>query len=240
MKLLTPAPNDTGYRFAPEIISHGVWLSFRFSLSYRDIEELMAERGITLTWETVRQWCLKFGQRDANEPRRRRPHCAGKWHLDEVLRTINGQGHSLWRAVDHHGNVLDILVQSRGDKKAAKRFLRKLLKGLEYVPRVSITEKLASYGAAKRELLPSVEHRQPQELGHPGGKLASTDQTTGRHDARLPIRRTCATLPLGLGPISDHFRPRWHRSARSGVSCDHARPLPHLGGGHRSAKSGIP
>lgn len=112
--------------------------------------------------------------------------------------TSNGQRYSLWRAVDQPGNVLDMLVQSRRDKKAVKDFFRKLLKGLEYVPCVIIPDTLASSGAAKRELVPSVEHRQHNGLGHPGGKLASTDQTTGTHDARLQIRRARATPPPGL------------------------------------------
>ncbi len=113
-----PAPNDKGYRFPPEMISHGVWLSFRFSLSSRDMEERMAEPGITWTDETVREWCLKFGQTSAKEQRCLRPHGGDTWHLDEVFLTINGKQHSLRRAVDQHGTVLDIVVQSRGDKKA--------------------------------------------------------------------------------------------------------------------------
>jgi putative transposase len=112
-----------GYRFPSVIISHCVWLYFRFSLSFRDSEELMAERGIILTSETIRQWCLKFGQTYANELRRRRPRCGDKWHLDEVSLKINGKQHYLWRAVDQHGNVLDILVQSRRNKNAEKRVL---------------------------------------------------------------------------------------------------------------------
>jgi putative transposase len=126
----------------------------------------MAERGVVLTYETVRQWCLKFGQTYANELRRRRPPCGDKWHLDEVFLTINGKRSYLWRAVDQHGNVLDILVQSRRNKKAAKRFFHKLLKGLQCVPRVIITDKLKSYGAAKREILPGVEHRQHKGLNN--------------------------------------------------------------------------
>jgi putative transposase len=110
-----------------------------------------------VTSETVRQWCLTFGQTYANELRRRRPRCGDKWHMDEMVLTIGGKKHYLWRAVDQDGNVLDILVQSRRSKKAAKRFFRKLLKGLQYIPRVIITEKLKSYGAAKREILPGVE-----------------------------------------------------------------------------------
>ncbi len=120
MKTNIPAPQYKGYRFLPEMISHCVWLYFRFSRSYRDIEELLAERGIVLTYETVRQWCLKLGRTYANELRRHRPRCGDKWHLDEVFLTINGKRHSLWRAVDQQGNVLDILVQSRRDKRAEK------------------------------------------------------------------------------------------------------------------------
>jgi putative transposase len=107
---------------------------------------LLAERGVVLTDEPVRQWCRKFGQTDANGLRRRRPRPGDKWHLDAVFISINGTQHSLWRAVDQDGNVPDILVQARRDKAAAAKFLRKLRKGLAYVPRVVITDKLASDG----------------------------------------------------------------------------------------------
>jgi len=116
-------------------------------------------RGVTLTYETVRDWCLKFGQTFANELRRRRPRPCDKWHIDEMFIKINGEDHYLWRAVDQDGNVLDILVQSRRNKQAAKRFFRKLPKGLRHVPRVIITDKLKSYRAAKAEVMPGVEHR---------------------------------------------------------------------------------
>src|SRR4051812_37685116 len=106
-------------------------------------------RGIYVTYETIRQWCLKFGQLYANQLKRRRPQPGDKWHLAEVFLKINGRLHYLWRAVDQQGNVLDILVTSKRDKHAAKRFFRKLLQGCRYVPRVIITDKLASYGAAK-------------------------------------------------------------------------------------------
>src|SRR5947208_7977909 len=149
MKTNPTAPNYKGFRFPSEIISHAVWLYFRFSLSFRDVEELLAQRGIVVTYETVRQWCLKFGQAYANELRRRRPRCGDTWHMDEVYLKINGKTHYLWRAVDQDGNVLDILVQSRRNAKAAARFFRKLLKGLEYAPRVLVTDKLASYGVAR-------------------------------------------------------------------------------------------
>jgi len=144
MNTQTASSLSKGYRYPPEIISHAVWLSFRFSLSFRDVEELLAQRGIVVTSETVRQWCFKFGQTYANELRRRRPRCGDTWHLDEVSLKINGKTHSPWRAVDQHGNVLDILVQSRWNKQAAKRCFRTLLKGLQDVPRVIITDKLRS------------------------------------------------------------------------------------------------
>jgi putative transposase len=164
-----------------------------------------------VTSETVRQWCLTFGQTYANELRRRRPRCGDKWHLDEVMLTIRGQKHSLWRAVDQDGNVLDILVQSRRNKKAAQRFFRKLLQGLHYVPRVIITEKLRSSGAAKREILPGVEHRQHKRLGHPGRELPSAHATTREENAEVQIgpHRLNAFFLL-IAPISGHFQARRH------------------------------
>ena len=125
----TATPSYKGFRFPQDIISHAVWLYFRFTLSFRDVEELLAERGIVVTYETIRQWCRKFGQSYANELRRRRARPGDKWHLDEVFLKINGKTQYLWRAVDQDGNVLDILVQRRRNKQAAKKFFRKLLKG---------------------------------------------------------------------------------------------------------------
>ena len=121
------------HRFPAEIISHCVWLYFRFALSFRDVEEMLAMRGVYVSYETVREWCLKFGQTYANGLRRKSPRPFDQWHLDEVFLKINGRLHYLWRAVDQDGDVLDILVQSKRDKKAAKKFFRKLLKGLSYI-----------------------------------------------------------------------------------------------------------
>ena len=118
------------HRFPAEIISHCVWLYFRFPLSFRDVEEMLAKRGVVLTYETVREWCLKFGQKYANDLRRRTPRPGDRWHLDEVFLKINGRIHYLWRAVDQDGDVLDILVQSKRDKKAAKKFFSQAIKGL--------------------------------------------------------------------------------------------------------------
>jgi putative transposase len=121
---------------------------------------MLAMRGVSLSYETVREWCLKFGHTYANGLRRKSPHRGDSWHLDEVFIRINGRVHYRWRAVDQDGDVLDILVQSRRDKKAAKKFIRKLLKGLRYVPRVITTDKLKGYSAAIAEAMPSVEHIQ--------------------------------------------------------------------------------
>jgi putative transposase len=155
---MTAPPLYRRHRFSSEVISHCVWLYFRYSISYRDVEEMMAVRGLTLTYESIRQWCLKFGQTYANGLRRSRPRPGDRWHLDEVFLKINGQVHYLWRAVDQDGDVLDILVQGRRDKKAARKFFRKLLKGLRYIRRMIITDKLKSYSAAKAEAIASVEH----------------------------------------------------------------------------------
>ncbi len=135
-------PSYRRHRFPAEIISHCVWLYFRFTLSFRDVEEMMAERGITVSYEAVREWCLKFGGAYAKRMRSRSPRPGDRWHLDEVFLRIAGRLQYLWRAVDQDGEVLDILVQPRRDKRAAKKFFRKLLKGLKYVPRVIVTDKL--------------------------------------------------------------------------------------------------
>ena len=151
------APSYHGYRFPSEIISHAVWLYHRI-WSFRDVEDLLAERGITVTYETVRQWCRKFGPEYARRLKRRQGRLGDTWHLDELFVTIRGQRHYLWRAVDQDGDVIDILVQSRRDRRAAERFFRKLLKGQGGVPRRMVTDKLRSYAAAHRTIMPSVAH----------------------------------------------------------------------------------
>ena len=211
MKEHACAPSYKRHRFPPAIIGHAVWLYFRFALSYRDVEELLAERGVVLTYETVRQWCRKFGQTYANGLRRSRPRPGDKWHLDEAFIAINGQTHYLWRAVDQDGTVLDILVQSRRDKVAAKKFFRKLLKGLQYVPRVLITDKLASYGAARRAVLPSVEHRRQKGLNN---RAENSHQPTRERERRMRRFKSpghAQRFLAAYGPVASHFRPRRHR-----------------------------
>ena len=153
-----PARSYHGYHFPPEIISHAVWLYHRFCLSFRDVEDLLAERGVTVSYEAIRQWCQSFGLDYAWRLRRRRGRMGDTWYLDELFVTIQGQRKYLWRAVDQDGDVLDILVQSRRDRRAAARFFCKLLKGQGREPRRLITDKLRSYAAARRTVMPSVIH----------------------------------------------------------------------------------
>ena len=165
-----------GYRYPSQIISHALWLYHRFALSFRGIEELLAARGIAVSYETIRNWCDKFVQRYCSHIRKRRGQLGDTWYLDEVFIKINGVLHYLWRAVDQDGDEIDIPVQKRRDKKAAKRFFKKLLKGQQAASIKVVSEKLRSYSAAKKELIPSVEHSTEQyennrcELSHQSGR----------------------------------------------------------------------
>jgi len=198
------------HRFPAEIINHCVWLYFRFNLSYRDVEEMMSVRGVTLTYETVRDWCLKFGQTYANSLRRKRPRLGDRWHLDEMFIKIHGRVHYLWRAVDQDGDVLDILVQNRRDKKAARKFFRKLLKGLLYVPSVIITDKLKSYSAAKAEVMPGVEHRQHKGLNNRAENSHQPTRVRERVMRRFKSAGHAQRFLSAFGIISSHFRPGRH------------------------------
>ncbi len=202
---------DKGHRFPAQIISHCVWLYVRFPLSFRDVEEMMLARGVMVTHETIRQWCHKFGQTFANGLRRRRPRPGDKCHLDEVFLTINGRRHYLWRAVDQDGNVLDILVQSRRNAKAAKRFFHKLLKGLSYVPRVLITDKLASYGVAQRELLPGAEHRRSRYLNNRAEDSHQPTRQRERAMKRFKSPGHAQRFLSAFSGIAPHCRPCRHR-----------------------------
>jgi putative transposase len=209
----TPVLTDRykNHRFPAEIISHAVWLYFRFCLSYRDVEELLFARGIVVTYEAIRKWSRKFGQSYAHQLRRRRPQPGDKWHLDEVFLTTNGERHYLWRAVDQDGHVLDILVQRRRDKHAAKTFFRKLFKGCRYVPRVIITDRLKSYGAAMREILPGVEHRQHRYLNNRAENSHRPTRQRERRRPRLKSPGHAQRFLAAYGPGAHHVRPRRHR-----------------------------
>src|SRR4030081_3313912 len=148
------------HRFPPPVIQHAIWLYLRFTLSCRDVEELLAERGLEVSYETVRRWVLKFGPGFARRLRRSRPRPSDRWHLDEMVVRIAGKRMYLWRAVDHEGEVLDMLVQRRRDKRAALRLMRKLLKKQGFTPKLLTTDQLGSYGAAFRHLHLTCPHEQ--------------------------------------------------------------------------------
>ncbi len=200
-------PSYKGHRYPVEVISYCVWLYHRFPLSFREVEESMRERGIVVSYETIRRWCVKFGPAYARALRRRQPRSGDKWHLDEVFIKIDGRLQYLWRAVDQDGNVLDILVQSRRDKAAARRFVRRLLTRTRTVPRVVATDKLRSYGAAHREVMPSVEHRQSRYLINQAEN--SHQPTRQRERATKGFRSVGAAQRFlsAFSGISPRFRP---------------------------------
>src|SRR5262245_59482213 len=147
-----------GHRFPPQIISYAVWVYHRFCMSFRDVEDLLAERGIIVSYEAVRRWCQKFGADYARRLRKRQGRLGDSWHVDELFVRINGQQQYLWRAVDQDGDVIDILLQPRRDQRAAERFFQRLLRREGKEPLRIITDKLKSYGAALRIILPQVTH----------------------------------------------------------------------------------
>ncbi len=148
-----------GYRFPSEIISHAIWLYHRFCLSFRDIEDLLAERGIVVSYETIRSWCNKFGPAYARMIKKRRGSLGDTWYMDEVyIVTVRGGRRYLWRAIDQDGDVLDILVQKRKDKRAAEHFFKKLTKGQGRSAREIVTDKLPSYGAARKAIMSTSMH----------------------------------------------------------------------------------
>ena len=187
------------HRFPVEIISHCVWLYFRFSLSFRDVEEMLAMRGVCVSYETIREWCLKFGQTYANSLRRKSPRPGDRWHLDEVFLKINGRLHYLWRAVDQDGDVLDILVQSRRDKKAAKKFFRKLIKALRYVPRGHCQLN------STRNRISDASKMDPAVV-----IWSISDRLEANRPFTLPFRERTLRFLSAFGAITSHFRVGRH------------------------------
>jgi putative transposase len=203
-------PLYRGYRFPAEIISHAVWLYFRFHLSHRDIEDLLAERGVRVSYEAIRLWCRTFGSPFAAGLRRCRRRAAGKWHLDEVQLKIRGRRHWLWRAIDRDGLVLNVLVQERRNQEAAERFLRRVLDGEGAQPRVVVTDKLASYPPALRRVLPGVEHRRHKGLNN---RAESSHRPVRKRERVLQRFKSPEHAQQFLEPFSafqNHFHPRRH------------------------------
>ena len=203
-------PLYRGYRFPAEIISHAVWLYYRFHLSHRDVEELLAEPGVQVSYEAIRLWCRRFGPAFAAGLRRRRARAGDRWHLDEVQLKINGRRHWLWRAVDRDGLVLDILVQERRNQEAAERFLRRVLAGEEQAPRVVVTDKLASYPPALKRVLPRTEHRRHKGLNN---RAENSHRPVRKRERVLQRFKSPAHAQRFLEPfgaLCNHFRSRRH------------------------------
>ncbi len=185
-------PKPYRHRFPMTIIQHAVWLYHRFPISYRDVQELLHQRGIQVSHETLREWCIKFGPLFAEHLRHREPRRGSRWHLDEVCTTVDGIRHWLWRAVDEYGFVLDILLQRHRDTEAAKTFLTRLL-GEYDVPEVIRTDQLQSYGAAIREIpsLVDVDHQAVISKARRSSLSGSVSDTTAHNvmssvDLRFP------------------------------------------------------
>ncbi|MGB5295755.1 MAG: IS6 family transposase [Thermoanaerobaculia bacterium] len=211
-----------GYRIPPEIISHAVWLYYRFCLSFRDVEDLLAERGVIVSYETIRQWSRKFGAEYARKLKRRQGRLGDTWHLDELFVTIQGERQYLWRAVDQDGDVIDILVQPRRDRRAAKRFFRKLLKGQGCEPRRLVTDNLRSYGAAHRTVMPSVLHDTSRyannraEVSHQPTRQREQQMRRFKSVAQAQRFLSVQGVILNLFRVGRHLlRPANHRMLRA-------------------------
>ena len=211
-----------GHRFPAAIISYAIWLYHVFSLSLRDVGLMLAERGVAVTRESIRQWCIKFGADFARKLRRRRPKPGDTWHLDEVYLRINGALHYLRRAVDQNGVVLDILVQDRRNAAAAKRFFKRLLAGLKFKPKRIVTDGLRSYGAAKREILLEVRHRTSRYLNNRAENSHRPTRRRERQMQRFKSPKQAHRFLSSHAMIYGHFRPRrqlmtaaQHRRARA-------------------------
>ena len=214
---MTPEPRSYHrHRFPAEIIGHAVWLYHVFSLSLRDVELILAERGVVVTHESIRAWCKKFGAEFAKRLRRRRPRPGETWHLDEVFVRIGGVLHYLWRAVDQNGVVLDILVQEKRDGAAAKRFFRRLLRGLQYKPKRLIIDGLRSYGVARRALLPDVKHRTSRYLNNRAENSHRPTRRRERQMQKFKSRHQAQGFLSAHAMIYGHFRPRRHRLSAGG------------------------
>jgi putative transposase len=228
-----------GYRFPADVIRHAVWLYHLFSLSFRDVELILAERGISVSHESIRQWCLTFGCEFACKLRRRRPKPGDTWHLDEVFLKINGELHYLWRAVDQHGVVLDILVQDRRNATAAKRFFKRLLAGLQYKPKRLVTDGLRSYGVAQREVLPEVEHRTSRYLNNRAG---NSHRPTRRRERQMQRFKSLAQAQRFLFIPRHDLRPLPSAATpddRCAVPACPCRSLPGVAAGDARPNGGV-
>jgi putative transposase len=209
-----------GFRFPREIIAYAVWAYHRFAMSTADVEDLLAERGVIVSREAIRLWVNRFGPHFANCVRRDRPRPNDKWHLDEVVIPIRGKKHWLWRAIDAEGDVLDILVQTRRNAKAAKRFLQRLITQFGE-PRVVITDKLRSYVKPIKTLAPDADHRAHKGLNN---AIEGSHRPTRKREkiiGRFKSHRQAQRFLSAHDQINLIFRPR--RFQLTANSYRHAR-----------------
>src|SRR6267143_6326965 len=203
------------HRFPPPVIQHSIWLYLRFTLSYRDVEELLAERGLEASYETVRRWVLKFGPGFARRLRRSRPRPSDRWHLDEMVVRIDGKRMYLWRVVDHEGEVLDALVQRRRDKRAALRLMRKLLRKQGFAPKLLVTDKLRSYGAALRHLGLGCHHEQGLRMNN---RAENSHQIVRRRERKMQRFKSAGSAQHFLSmhaAVHNNFNFQRHLISRS-------------------------
>src|SRR5438477_2468657 len=203
------------HRFPPVVIQHAVWLYLRFILSYRHVEELLAERGLDLSYESVRSWVVKFGPAIARGLRRGRPRPSGRWHPDEMIVRIAGKHMYLWRAVDHEGEVLEILVQRRRDRSAAVKLMRKLLRRQGFAPTRVTTDKLRSYGAAFRHLGLTCDHEQGLRANN---RAENSHQVVRRRERKMQRFKSAASAQRFLSvhaAVHNTFKLQRHLISRS-------------------------
>ena len=193
------------HHFPPIIIQHAVWLYFRFSLSFRDVEDLLAERGIDVSYETIRRWAKKFGQQYAKQLRLRRPKPSSKWHIDEVFLKIGGKQFYLWRAVDDEGEVLDILLQWRRNKVATVKFLRRIIKRHQATPDVVVTDKWRATMAAVKDIMPSKCHLVGKRLNNRAENSHQPTRRRERKQQRFKTSRSAQQFLSTFTAFYNHF-----------------------------------
>ena len=203
------------HRFPPEIIQHAVWLYVRFTLSYRDVEELLAERRLDISYETVRRWVLKFGPAIARRLRQRRPRPSDRWHLDEMVVRIAGERMYLWRAVGHESEVLDLLVQRRRDSRAALRLMRKLLRKHGFAPKLLVTDKLRSCAAAFRRLRLTCRHEQGLRKNNRAENSHQAVRRRERKQQRFKSARSAQRFLSMHAAVHNTFNLQRHLISRS-------------------------